>query len=76
MNIGQQIAWNGRDGSRSVVTVEGYATHREALQAALRSAVAFGWTLPRWWQWWRRGDLDYTAIVPEEPPTLTPRPKP
>ncbi len=57
---GQQVSWTGRNGEKSVVTVRDYDTPEAALEAALKSAVAFGWTRPRWWQWWRWHDFDYT----------------
>lgn len=64
MSYSQLISWTSRDGTRTTVTVTGHSTHREALYIALRDAVAFGWTPPRWWQWWRWGDRDYTQIKP------------
>lgn len=64
MTFGQQIAWTERSGTKTVVSVDGYSTHKEALDIALRNAVAFGWTPPRWWQWWRWKDRDYTQIKP------------
>jgi len=69
VTFGQQISWTGRDRSKSAVTVKDYPTHQEALDAALKSAMAFGWTPPRWWQWWRWGDQDYTS---RQNPTLEP----
>lgn len=58
MGHGQQISWTLRNGT-SFVTVHDYPSREAALAAAIESARAFGWTPPRWWQWWRWGDFDY-----------------
>ena len=52
IQYGQTIEWSHR-GSKLSVTVNGCATPQEALGAAIRNAKLFGWTPPRWWQWWR-----------------------
>lgn len=53
---GQTIRWTELNGTKSTVSVENCPTRQEALQSALRSAKAFGWTEPKWWQWWRWED--------------------
>ena len=39
------------DGTKEVMRFSD-CTHREAFDAAYR----WGWTVPRWWQWWRWDD--------------------
>ena len=52
----QSVRWTGRDGNVSVLTVNGYPTAEAAAAKAFHDAREFGWTPPRWWQWWRKGD--------------------
>lgn len=53
VSYGRTIRWYGLDGSVSTFTVDKCETPQEALSEAITSAKAFGWTPPRWWQWWR-----------------------
>lgn len=55
MTYGYHIWWTGRGESNSV-TGEGFATPEEAKKRGEEVATKMGWTRPRWWQWWRRGD--------------------
>lgn len=57
---GQIINWRERGGTRRGVSYQDFDTPEEAFREAMEAAVAYGWTPPRWWQWWRWGDLDYT----------------
>lgn len=50
------VAWRDRDGTPHSVTIAGCATHEEAREAALATALALGYTPPRWYQWWRWGE--------------------
>ena len=50
---GQKIEWRGLDGSVSAVEVNECESPQEAIDEAIKSAKAFGWSPPRWWQWWR-----------------------
>lgn len=56
MRYGQSIFWTDFNGNTSKVEVGDCATQDEATNAAIESATAFGWTYPKWWQWWRRYD--------------------
>lgn len=58
---GQYIRWTGCDGSVTEVSVNGRETPEQARAAVIEQATLFGWTSPRWWQWWRRHD---TRITP------------
>ena len=53
---GQRIIWHKFDGSRTEIAVNDYETPEKAAEAAIFLAKDSGWTLPKWWQWWRRGD--------------------
>lgn len=55
------VSWTERRGDRSQVTVDGFDTPEEAFATAIRDAKAFGWTEPKWWQWWRRYDQPRSA---------------
>jgi hypothetical protein len=57
---GQKIIWNTLNGRQSV-SIEGCATWEEARSEALQMAKGSGWKPPRWWQWWRWGDVNYEA---------------
>lgn len=56
----QTIEWNG---GCNCVSVSGYASPNLALRAAIEAAKECGWTPPRWWQFWRWGDLDYNEML-------------
>lgn len=58
-----EIKWTDFDGTRHSIS-SGWRFHmRVARKESLRRAIGFGWTRPRWWQWWRwddtRPDLDF-----------------
>ena len=55
------MMWQGRRGDLTDVSVTGCANFNEAYRECMASAVRWGWTRPRWWQWWRWGDVDYAA---------------
>lgn len=44
-------------------SVEGYATPGEAKAAVRAFAKEGGWTEPKWWQFWRWGEM-YTKDIP------------
>jgi len=58
---GWTFRWTEKNGNQSCITVRDYSSAREAFEAALGSAIAFGWTEPKWWQWWRRYDQPRSA---------------
>lgn len=53
---GQTIRWTDKDGSIRSVSVDGRGTPQQALRDAIKSAIGFGWTYPKWFQWWRKYD--------------------
>lgn len=53
---GQVIEWTEFNGKKCHVDVGYCQTPEEALEEAIKSARARGWTRPKWWQWWRRHD--------------------
>lgn len=53
---GQSIYWTDRDGTVTRTTTKGHSTPEDALRDALKQARAFGWTPPKWWQYWRWND--------------------
>jgi hypothetical protein len=60
-----EIKWTDIDGSKSSVCSDYHFHARDARKEALRMARKWGWTYPRWWQWWRwedsRPNLDFSA---------------
>lgn len=40
----------------------GYAEPRFVAAGVLAMARAGGWTVPRWWQFWRRGEKTYVEL--------------
>jgi len=46
------IVWTGKDGSETKLEL----SDKSFLQAK-ESATAFGWTRPRWWQFYRSEDI-------------------
>ena len=57
IRFGSTVMWTDRSGACTVVTVSDCETLDEARRSAMHSAKSLGWTPPRWWQWWRWGDL-------------------
>lgn len=55
---GQSIAWTPKKGERLEVSVHGRSSPEEAMQDAMHDAEAFGFTPPKWWQWWRWNDTE------------------
>ena len=39
------------------IIVMRFSTHDCTLEEAQERAVCMGYTVPRWWQWWRWSDL-------------------
>ena len=74
LQVTQSVSWHGKDGSMTTIKTPPYSTLREARLAAIESAKHFGYTAPRWWQWWRWGDLDYERLPIGEPVLATPTP--
>lgn len=58
----QTICWHERDGTYVEYGVQNCETYRAAILSAMRLARRHGWTKPRWWQWWRWGDYDYSEL--------------
>jgi len=61
VQYGQVIRWTNKDGNQQELEVWG-KTREEANRKAREHALAFGYTQPKWWQWWRKGD---TQKLPE-----------
>lgn len=59
---GQSIGWHDRSGTFTQIEVDGFHTPEDALEEALTVAGELGWKPPRWWQWWRWGDRDYSKV--------------
>lgn len=57
MKHGQSITWTSRHGMKTTITVRDCDTKEQALRMAIESAKKFGWTEPKWWQWWRWDDI-------------------
>ena len=55
VQYGQIIRWTNPDGSKQELEVWG-RSREEANRKAREQALAFGYTQPKWWQWWRKGD--------------------
>lgn len=53
---GWTVKWTHRNGNSSEVEVRDHDSLEDAFRAAMKSAKFFGWTEPRWWEWWRRAD--------------------
>ena len=60
MKYGQSIIWHDFDGARTEYNIDGCDTPEEARQLAIEAASYFGWTPPKWWQWWRWDDTRIT----------------
>lgn len=58
---GYTIEWTTLEG-RQAVTVTDCSTAMEAFEETYRLALKSGWRPPRWWQFWRWGDM-----TPEPP---------
>ena len=54
------VCWTYKNGDTSKLTVGPYPTARQAWDKAIHDAKAFGWTPPKWWQWWRSSDYPRT----------------
>lgn len=67
MRIRYTIEWTRFGGLKQTLSTEfmymepSYIVE-EGLRNLLEEAKLAGWTLPKWWQWWRRND----TRVPEE----------
>jgi len=55
-----KVQWTHFNGTKQCVGVSNYDNLHEALDDALLSAIVMGWTMPRWWQWWRWQDTRVT----------------
>jgi hypothetical protein len=62
VSYGQTISWRERGGVHRNISYADFDTPEEAYQEVMAAAKAYGWTPPRWWQWWRWGDLDYEKL--------------
>jgi hypothetical protein len=63
IEYGQTISWHDRDGTQTAISCQGHSSREAALKDALEGAISSGWTPPRWWQWWRWGEIDYSKLV-------------
>ena len=62
MTHGAKIVWH-EGGMKCSVLVKGHKSERADRLACLRAARHFGWTKPKWWQWWRRGDTTHKQAL-------------
>ena len=53
---GFRINWKTFDGESCCVKSSGHKSIDHAKAYCIASAEMAGWTPPKWWQWWRRGD--------------------
>ena len=56
---GQEIRWTHRGGNISITSSSGHPTEEAARAKALEKAQLFGWTPPKWWEYWRWNDTDF-----------------
>lgn len=63
MTHGFEVIRTGANGQKDSYGVKGYATRKQARDAAYSFAMRSGWTEPRWWMWWRWGD---TPALPND----------
>lgn len=62
----QTISWHNRDGSLTEYSNESTDPNKDLLPELLRKAKEhWGWTRPRWWQYWRWHDTDYDRFLKE-----------
>jgi hypothetical protein len=54
----QNIEWSNKEGGQTGVSAWG-DTPESAFKKCMESAVYFGYTNPKWWQWWRWDDINY-----------------
>lgn len=59
----QSVKWTDFNGNVTKVEVQGFSSSKEAKTRALESAKEFGWTPPRWWQWWRWNDTQVSDLI-------------
>lgn len=52
---GASIIWNN---GASAVHVQWYKTQRQAYIKAINAAKKMGYTIPKWWQFWRHSDTN------------------
>jgi hypothetical protein len=75
MMFGQVIMWTDSGGRRTTVRVYCCESQEEAIMEAIKSALQMGWTYPKFWEFWRRGDtrpLDSAPDLSTKPITLPP----
>lgn len=58
-----EIYWTQKDGTVTKVKVSGRESSEQAAKDVLWDALMFGWTPPRWWQWWRKNDTTLKDIT-------------
>lgn len=54
--FGYHYRFTDRDGTVTAGDGEGFPSHTEAMASMERCLRGFGWTPPKWWQWWRWSD--------------------
>jgi hypothetical protein len=60
IKYGQSITYTRADGSIETITADDCDSPDEAKDAAIQFAATQGWTNPRWWQFWRWGDTQFS----------------
>ncbi len=63
--IGWTFTWTTFNGDSYSVGSDIFATAEEAWEHGLRLATLYGWTPPKWWQWWRWGDKPRSTTMPK-----------
>ena len=56
---GQEIRWTHRNGNVTISSTKGHPTEELAKAQAIENAKHFGWTPPKWWEYWRWDDTDF-----------------
>ena len=50
---GYSVTWHEQPGGSSTVGATGFRTLDESYASMKKNLDASGYTLPKWWQWWR-----------------------
>jgi hypothetical protein len=61
IKYGQEITWTSITGDKARVSVDGGDLPEEAVAEAIKLAKRYGWTPPKWWQFWRWSDTRPTV---------------
>ena len=60
---GQTITWHDSPDETSRVATDGCDSPEQALHEAMKAALLFGYTRPRWWQYWRWSESRFPESV-------------